>query len=120
MRSSAFSLSLWDSVFLWCGGCTVEHPGPDVALEPRVTRSRGPQPRPQPTTPIVRRGEDGWGGAAGRVPHGARHFPRRPPPMAGVPASVAGPAAWQVFDGAVWGKLGHCLKVLGQLGELAE
>ena len=34
----------------------------------RVTRARAPI-RPQPTTPIVRRGEDGWGGPRQDPPH---------------------------------------------------
>ena len=46
--------------------------------------------RPEPTTPIVRRGEDAWGRAAGRTP--AVLGTPVGHPLRGYPASVAGPA----------------------------
>ena len=56
----------------------------------RVARSGGPG-RPEPTTAIVRRGEDGWGRGAGRRLRLAA-LPSATTASAVVPASVAGPA----------------------------
>ena len=73
------------SLTRWIGG---------VPLWWRVTRSRGPR-LTEPTTPVVRRGDGRWGGAAGRPPtasgtSGGDHSAIR----GAVPALGAGPATW--------------------------
>ena len=54
-------------------------------------RGAGAPGRPEPTTAIVRRGEDGWGRGAGRRLCLAA-LPSATTASAVVPASVAGPA----------------------------
>jgi len=46
------------------GGSALSKTTPSAGHPAAGDAEPGPSRRPEPTTPIVRRGEDGWGGAA--------------------------------------------------------